>query len=402
MFFFVNQYYPPAGAPTGRYLQDLARFLAASGVPVTVFCSRDEYGGKVRVERTDGVEIVRVGGFYCAGQGSLGQKIAQQLSFYVCVAWRLLRHPGQPSLIVALTSPPFLSLLVRWVARWRRCRYGEWTMELYPDAMVAYGMLPKNSLRHQVLQGLARWSHARSRLILALGPDMADRLHALVPSAPGKVHWIPLWSTHEAPVQEHERLAYRKRRGWKVTETVFLYSGNMGRGHRFGEFLQCIKQREGRGAERWVFSGGGARREELEGFASKEKNLPFELGDYVDQATIAVHLAAADVHLICLDAPWLGCMVPSKFQASFASGKPVILVGPRESCLARWIEESGGGWQVDPGDVASLNQAVDAALEVNERQRRGAKARRFARAHFNRETNLAAMGQLLRDAVEAA
>ena len=108
----------------------------------------------------------------------------------------------------------------------------------------------------------------------------------------------------------------RAQRGWSQQETVFLYSGNMGVGHRFGEFLETAK-RLGADGMRWVFSGGGKRRAEIENFARRHPNLPIQFLGYVPQEHLAAHLASADVHLASMDAAWDGFMVPSKLQGQF-------------------------------------------------------------------------------------
>ena len=51
-------------------------------------------------------------------------------------------------------------------------------------------------------------------------------------------------------------------RAWADKDVVFLYSGNMGLGHRFTEFLTAARQL-GPAGPRWVFSGGGKRRSEV-------------------------------------------------------------------------------------------------------------------------------------------
>ncbi len=90
--------------------------------------------------------------------------------------------------------------------------------------------------------------------------------------------------------------------------------------------------------------------------------------------------------------------MPSKLQAAFGLGRPVIFVGPRDSEPADWIAESGGGWIVAEGDVDGLLQAVAAAGDPAERRRRGEAGRAFARVHFDRATNTTRIAELLEEA----
>ncbi len=70
-FLLLNQFYPPDMAPTGQFLHDLARGLAARGNNVHVVCSRRSYdGGRnypaeetidgARIRRVEDVRIIKI------------------------------------------------------------------------------------------------------------------------------------------------------------------------------------------------------------------------------------------------------------------------------------------------------------------------------------------------------
>jgi glycosyltransferase involved in cell wall biosynthesis len=168
----------------------------------------------------------------------------------------------------------------------------------------------------------------------------------------------------------------------------------MGLGHRFSEFLEAAR-RLGASGPRWVFSGSGKRRREIEDFAGSHPAARLEFLDYVPQDRLRAHLCAADIHLASLDSAWQGLIVPSKIQASFATGRPVLFVGGRQCETAAWIQESGGGWIVDEADWDGLLKAIAQALNPEERRRRGQAALEFGRKHFQMSRNCARMAELL-------
>jgi glycosyltransferase involved in cell wall biosynthesis len=168
----------------------------------------------------------------------------------------------------------------------------------------------------------------------------------------------------------------------------------MGLGHCFDEFLAAAHRSETRGLV-WVFAGGGSRRDEVARFIAVHPHLRVELLPYAPSDRLAISLAAADVHLVSLRSPWAGLVVPSKLQAAFAAGRPVIFVGPRDSEPADWTMESGGGWVVPEGDVDALREALAEASDAAERTRRGGAAREFARRHFDRTRNTKRIAELL-------
>ena len=261
-------------------------------------------------------------------------------------------------------------------------------MDLYPDAMYAHGMARKTGWGYRFLRGLTRFQFSGAGTVLSLGPMMATHVGAYAKKdGAGSMGWVPLWSDPDIfPWPRDQSNPLRAERLWGESEMVLLYSGNMGLGHRFTEFLEASR-RLGSSGPRWVFSGGGKRRAEIETFARTNPEARIEFLNYVRPNLLRAHLGAGDVHLASLDSAWQGLIVPSKIQASFAAARPVLFVGGRQCETAVWIEESGGGWIVDEDDLDGLLTAIEQAQDPQERLRRGAAAFEFARQYFQMSEN---------------
>lgn len=408
----LNQFYPPDPAPTGTYLRDLARAMVEQGHEVYVLCSRRAYdGGRRYLEesREDGVSVLRLASTGFGRRGFLG-KVADYATFGLSLARGLAQFRPRPDLILSLTTPPYLGLAARLAAKNFRCRHAHWVMDLYPDVLCAHGMLRKGGVVCSTLERLTRLQFCDAAAVIALGAVMAERVGCYGvhrPVAPtGKatearthgatwVSAVPLWSFDDLQGWPHRQPnPLRAERCWREDELVVQYSGNMGLGHRMGEFL-IAAERLGSSGPRWVFAGGGKRRAEVERFRESHPAARIELLDYVPAEILNAHLCAADVHLASLDSGWQGAMVPSKLQASFAVGRPVLFVGGRDNETAKWIEESGGGWIVGENDVDGLMRAIQQARNPAERFQRGEAAQAFARAHFDRTTNCRQLVRLL-------
>ena len=397
---FANQYYPPDVAPTGVMLEAVATELVRCGHTVTVLAATGGYGGGGGVEAKAGGEAgVRVRRMKALsfGRASKVAKVLDYASYYVAMVPRLLMVTPRPDVIVALTTPPFLSVLVR-VASWLRgARHAHWVMDVYPDVMLGHGMIREGGMVHRLLCWVARFGFGgkRSVAVLGLGPDMAEKLAAYC-AAGRKVDWVALWQTAGRTAGDGEMEALRKVRGWGDGETVFLYSGNMGLGHCFGDVIAAGRRLRGEGV-RLAFFGRGGRRREVEA-AVKEgewgEAVP-AMGDYVAQEELPAHLASGDVHLASLDPRWDGTMVPSKLQGIFFSGRPVLFTGSATSSIGRWILESGAGWVCAPGDVGAHEAAMREALDPGVRARMGAAARAYAERHFNRGINVPRVAGIL-------
>lgn len=423
-FLLLNQFYPPDPAPTGQYLHDLGKYLVQRGHQVRVLCSRRSYNGADTFparETRDGVEIIRLRATGFGRRGFAG-KLADYATFYGSLFAALMFRHGKADVILSLTTPPYIGLLGKWAACRHGGRHAHWVMDLYPDVMYAHGMARNKGLPFRFLQTLTRHQLRGSQFALVLGPMMAEKVNLYQPScsaisglngvnqipclSPSKsqpsainhqpsTFWIPLWSNSDlAPWPDHVNNPLRTARGWKDNELVFMYSGNMGLGHRFQEFLDAA-MRLGASGPRWIFAGGGKRRAEVEQFAQTNPEARIEMLDYVPHDQLNAHLCSADVHLASMASTWQGLMVPSKLQGSFAVGRPVLYVGSRQCETAAWIEQSGGGWIVPENDIDGLLTAVTQASDPQQVRDRGMAAWRFAQTHFQMTNNCARITEQL-------
>lgn len=428
----LNQYYPPDAAPTGVMLHAVAERLVADGHEVTVICAAGGYAGKREKTWVDGgsgmgdeemqemkmgqdapatawgetpqplaqapdsrgVRILRLPASRF-GRGSFLGKLADYGSYYIGVAWTLATLQPRPQRVIALTTPPYLSLLARVFSKIRGGDHAHWVMDVYPDVMVAHGMLRQAGAGQRALAGLARLGYGGKRCaaVVTLGPDMAERVASY---SVGKVEWVPLWGSGSrsggGEAAAAAALALRRQRGWGDAEMVVMYSGNMGLGHRFGEILQVAARLAAEPARlgvrvRFAFHGGGKRCGEIEDFIARCPEGRVERRGYAAAGELAAHLAAADLHLVSLAPEWTGTMLPSKLQGIFEAGRAVIFVGDARSSLGRWVEESGGGWVAPAGDPERLFECLAEAVDPAERRARAARAADFSRRVFNREIN---------------
>lgn len=406
---FLNQYYPPDVAPTGVMLEAVVKHLVAEGHDVTVICAdggyADGHGSPCYDSLPANVIRIRATRF---GRGSFIAKLLDYISYYWGAAWYLLMLKRRPDRVVALTTPPYLSLLARLMSKCRGADHAHWVMDVYPDVMVAHGMLQEEGIGHRLLSALASWGMGgrRCAALLTLGPDMADRIRSLCHQFgdQSRIRWVPLWSgAPDAAIDESENLAHelRQARGWHDHDFIVMYSGNMGLGHRFTELLEVILRMANgvHGSDRasstpvkFVFFGGGKRRNEIAEWSERHPDCAVELHDYVSSTLLTEHLRSADLHFVSLEPSWTGTMLPSKLQGIFESARPVVFLGNEESSLAQWIIESGGGWVVRPDDVDGLQAAIMHAMSEGEGDKRGADAHAFAQEHFDRQKNVSALG----------
>jgi colanic acid biosynthesis glycosyl transferase WcaI len=386
----LNQYFPPDPAPTGHYLLQLAQELASRGHLVRVLCGGDQYAVPKNETSTipnDSnyikIEIMPKYNITWLSNDQL-RKLINYFIYIMFILLRLLNGPRQ-NVIIALTTPPYLGIIARYISLIRGSSHAHWVMDLYPDCLCANGMAPTAPI-YKILGSFARRQWGGSSLVFTIGKTMAFRMKMWRKI---KINTFPLWASPESPSSESINKVEIGNEKLKL-----LYAGNLGIAHRWIDFANCAL-RMGIGGPQWVFSGGGKRRKDFEAWSAMHPGLPIEFLPYISLVNLRDHLQNADVHLVSLENNWVGCVVPSKLQAIFSLGKPVIAVVPKWSETGCWVNESGGGWQVDPGDLENLIRAVNEASNIDERKWRGTCAKKYSDSFFKKSLILEQMCYLI-------
>jgi glycosyltransferase involved in cell wall biosynthesis len=373
----LNQYYPPDRSPTARYLRDLAESLATKGYSVEVLCSQAVYRSGETRDKSD--SRVRVKRFWAPSGRSVTLKALGYAAYYIQTSLYLLFHP-RPDLILALSSPPFLGILAKLFGR----THAHWVMDAYPQVLFSSGALRQDGLIGWILSRLVAWQYRGATQVIALGPDMARRL---IPELNFSAYVQPLWLPSDMPASPSAKAVAHVRKTWGVQpgRRILLYAGNLGRGHRYMEFVEAMRKLGSKGPL-WVFMGDGAGFKLLKKIQAAEPALPLLIESPHFGMSYAARMAAADAHLVSLQEGWQGLIVPSKLQASLASGKPVIFVGPQDCESARWIKSGKAGWVVSPDDIESLIKLVKHPR--SELAKRGRSGKSWALKNFEMKRSL--------------
>ena len=367
---FLNQFFWPDSSATSQLLTDLARELAERGHTVTVICTEGGYapsaiGGPpgVRIERVKALPFVR---------GRIGRVLCY-LSFYPSALMRALLLP-RSDLIVSLTTPPLINVVATIVKVLRGSRHVIWEMDMYPDVAVELQYIKRNGILHRITAAAAGLSRRHCDGIIALGECMKSRLVASGVDA-RKIAIAQNWADGDAirPVQRPH-----------TNQLVLLYSGNFGLAHDLGTIAGAITRLRGDPRFRFLFAGGGGRREELARLVETHKLDSVSLLPYAPREDLARSLSAGDIGLVTqLDAS-CGTVVPSKIYGILAAGRPVLFIGPAEATPALIIRQFQCGWHVRCGDVDGLttllNRLIEDPAAVEEA---GSRARRALLQNFN-------------------
>jgi len=340
----VNRFYYGDQTPTGRMLRDVARRLVEGGHVVRVLTAGGQgyNGDHVEGDGPPEVHIKRVGG------GRALPRLFEWTRFWL---WTMFEIPLlEWDRCVILTDPPFMIAAAVLCRRLRRgaAKAFWWTMDLYPEAMIAKGMIAADGPVARMLFALNRWGMRNTAGVIVLGPAQRRLLkrYGDFEHADTRCIVVPPWDHRPLPRVTREKNRLLAEFGWQ-RKKVALYAGNLGEAHSFRGLLDAATILARRGEQEWlfVFVVRGSERGALEHAARDMANVV--VLDYQPPEMTADLLNAATVHVVTMKSGWGGIVVPSKLAAIAATGIPVLFIGPPDSDTAVEIDERGLGACVD-------------------------------------------------------
>jgi len=311
----LNQYAPPAHAPTSRLVDELRAFLVHQGHPVQIVSQGAEYRGH---------------------HARTGSRLFRELKALAVITWGALVSKPRPDVILALSSPPCLLFAAALVARIRGIVLAHWAMDLYPDLAIALGELSPLG-PSKIFRMLMRWAYHRCAIIVALDEDMAARLKNVY-GVEAKI--IPPWAA--ADLTSEVITPRRQSTGATLAAQnwTWLYSGNLGRAHEWRPILLAQRELEDRSLPiQLLFEGGGAMWLEAQRFAGELKLQNCRWCDYADEAQSLQTVLASSVLIATQRREARGLLWPSKLARIIPLGTPLIWIGPTDGAIANAVRD---------------------------------------------------------------
>jgi hypothetical protein len=340
--------------------------------------------------------------------------------------------------VVALTSPPLISILGASLAAVRRCRFFYWVMDLNPDEAVAAGWLPQHGLLTRLLLYFSALSLRRAERVVVLDGFMRDRVLARG-VGPERVTVLPPWSHDEQvyfdPVGRHRfRLAHGLEH-----QFVVMYSGNLSPCHPLDTLLAAARALADQRDITFCFIGGGSEFRKLEqtlesgqrrrrpahcndesclvetsgnpaGSDSRGEELPNVVClPYQPLEELSASLSAADLHVVLMGNDFVGLVHPCKVYNVLRVGAPVLYIGPQPSHVTELlaVADSDGTARGSRADgeravcFCAGHQEVDRVVRYIQNLREIGCRRRWAPADVHRRFSRATILPLLVRALES-
>lgn len=357
----LSQHFYPETAATAQLLTDLAAELSIRGYEVAAVTAQPAYHERRRLPRREtvhGVEIKRCLSFSVARRHLAG-RLLSGVSFALS-AWLWLLFSRDGSLILVVTTPPYLAWGASLAKALRRKKYVVLIHDVYPEVAVELGYMKKNGVVEKVWQLLDRWTYRSASATVVLGDCVKQiiqkKVHA--PAAAERVEVIHNWvdETVIRPLPKHENW-FAKRHALLET-LVVLYSGNMGLFHDLDGFVEAADRLRDTPGILFLFVGEGAKKAALRNTAESLKLPNVRFLTHQPAGNLAYSLSAGDVGLVSLKKGVEDYCVPSKVYGYLAAGLPLLAVTSRDSEVDRIINEFDCGIRVDQGDIDAIVRAL--------------------------------------------
>ncbi len=363
----LNEYFYPDVAATAQHSSDLARALSRDGHQVTVVAGRRGYQMDSRQllapeEVWEGVRILRVSSL-SLGKSARWRRALHFASLLLAYAWRLLwLRPHD--VVLAMTTPPLMSLLATLFVRMKHGRLCLWMMDLNPDEAVAAGWLKRDGVLHRFLEILLRQSLRRADSIIVLDRFMQKRIEAKGVPARNMIV-LPPWC-HDEVVKYNVRGREEFRRKHRLEgKFVVMYSGNHSPCHPLTTLLEAAEELQS-GASTgspvvFCFIGGGSTFANVQEFARSKGLRNVVCLPYQPIELLGASLSAADLHVIVMGDPFVGIVHPSKIYNILRTGVPVLYIGPRKSHITEMLppgEEPGWVHVFQHGDTQRVANCI--------------------------------------------
>jgi colanic acid biosynthesis glycosyl transferase WcaI len=403
----VTQYF----WPENFRINDLVAELVRRGHDVTVLTGLPNYpggalfpefaAGRGAFSTYEGATIVRVP-LILRGRGRGVRLFANYLSFALSAsllgAWRLRRRRAD-AIFVFEPSPITVGLPAVLFGRLRRAPVTLWVLDLWPETLVALGVV-RSRLLLRLVSRMVRFIYDRCALVLVQSRGFVPAVlrHSSRDDAAHRTRYFPSWSE---PLATGCAVDPAQEVGWRPDLFTVVFTGNVGEAQDFPAILKAAERLIDEPRIRWVVVGDGRAsrwvEEEVRNRGLEERVL---LVGRFPLERMPSFLRHADALLVSLRAdPVFALTIPGKVQSYLQSGLPIVAMLDGEG--ARIVEESGVGVTCPAGDSEGLARAVLAlsALSPEERTEMGQRGAKYAAREFSREQLISRLEAMLAETI---
>jgi len=356
----LSELYYPEDSATGHNVTNVAEGLAES-FNVRALCAQPTYqarGLKAPINEVHNKVRIHRCGATSLNKDVLAFRLVNLVTISLSIFFNALARIKRGNVVLVVTNPPTLPFVVFLACKIRGARIILRVEDVYPDALIAAGMVKADSTLVKVFNVLQRGLYKRVDRIIVLGRDMMQIVKRKMEDDTSYVVLI----TNFADIEQIKPLprdsnALLRRLGL-IDKFVIQYSGNMGRTHGIESLLECAKILRAEDLFHFLFIGFGAKELWLKNNVQKFGLNNVTVLPLQPRSDLNSSLNACDLAIISFVKGMSGISVPCRMYNIMSAGKPILAVSDRESELSQVVEEENIGWVVKPEEPNLIAKAV--------------------------------------------
>lgn len=371
----ISEYFYPSSGATAQLVKDLADSLHEEGIPVLVITSTSS--------TTDNqpYPVIRSSS-KLRESPSVVSKILKGSYFFVFALSQLFSLRHQIKSILIFSNPPFIGLLGLISKHIFGVKFYFVFQDLFPRSACLSGIFPYKGPIVSAWRYLLRQVVNSAEATILLSDDMKHQFVREFGSL-ANVRVIHNWSLHE-PV-----LTYAPGSS-SIQPLRVQYSGNFGRLHDMLTLLESSRQLPA-DLVSFSFVGGGSKRHQIEAYKERFCLTNVEIYDYVPRSNLKTSILSCDLSVVSLIPGAENTVAPSKIYGLLSCAKPVLLISPLGSELARIVITNNLGFVIQPGDVAGLTDVIlSCAMNRIQLEKMGCNALSYYNKYLGKEKSLRA------------
>lgn len=316
-----------------------------------------------------------------------------KLSYYT------LKMSDQKTHILAMTNPIFIVIFLAILKRIKSIEYTILVYDIFPDNLVAIGVLKKNSFLYKILMKIFNWAYSKADNLIVIGRDMEEIINKKVFSDTN-IHFIPNW----CDVNQIKSLSKNNNEIINALnlddKIIFAFVGNLGRVQGIDNLLATSKLIKNPNFA-LLFIGNGVKKNDiLNHINNKITENVYYAGSYPFSEQNLI-LNACDIAIVSLSDSMYGLGVPSKSYYNMAVAKPLLYIGDVSSEIGRIITTNKNGWVVEPNNDILLAQTIEEicnnSLEIN---KKGNKSKEVVMNFYTKEIVMKQYQQLFQEVLK--
>ena len=393
----ISELFYPSTDATAHIISTLAEGLSKN-FGISVICTSTAYGSKgiddseFKNEIWKGISIKRIA-TTPFNKDNLLLRLVRQLLVSLRLFWQTLRQTHRNELLFVVTNPPFLLVLLSGLAYFRKQKLVILVHDVFPNNLVAAGILSEKSFVYQAINAIFRWAFQKAAKVIVIGMDMKMLIDKLLPPDKQSViitNWADLESVAPTPKYNNPILT---KLGLQ-NKFVLLFAGNLGRLQALDYWIECASKCQ-KDNIHFLFIGNGAYKNHLVKQVQNNTLTNVTILDSLPRSDQNIFLNACDVGLVSLSKGMIGLGVPSKSYNILAAGKPILYVGEEGAEIAQMVEQHQVGMAVGYDSTQIL--AAIHSLEENLQPIDSKRIRAVAENNFSFETIVEKYKNILSD-----